>query len=305
MYNSNIYIYMNYKSNTRKKKYRKNKTLKKVNCSANKKYNTDTCYSNRSIDKLKKYWNVRHPDERINSNDPKIIWNELKDNLLNVCDKESCWLRQKFIANNLDKELKTYTFAPKSPNTWKKNINEWLSSVDIENVMKQYENNYKNFSFIGPSPIDFDYHKLYGDCVWEELCKFNLQDYIVRNKNKIGIIFNTDPHYKQGSHWISLFINLKEKYIFYFDSNGDKAPKEIYNLCEKIQKQAKKLNIDLEFIENYPIEHQKTSSECGMYALYFVITLLTNKENYKYFLKKRIEDSKVERFRKIYFNEDL
>ena len=44
--------------------------------------------------------------------------------------------------------------------------------------MKQYENTYKCFEFIGPSPIDYDQHLSYGECVWEELCKFSLKENI-------------------------------------------------------------------------------------------------------------------------------
>ena len=90
-------------------------------------------------------------------------------------------MRQKFMKGKLNTELKSYTFAPKSPSSWKKDPNTWLTSVDIEKVMKQYERKYNHFEFIGPSPIDFDHHKIYGECVWEELCKFSLQDNIKRN----------------------------------------------------------------------------------------------------------------------------
>ena len=45
------------------------------------------------------------------------------------------------------------------PLKWKENKNEWLNTLDIEAVMKQYEKKYNNFIFIGPVPIDFD-HKL-------------------------------------------------------------------------------------------------------------------------------------------------
>ena len=41
--------------------------------------------------------------------------------------------------------------------------------------MKQYENVYKCFEFLGPSPIDYDTHMHNGDCVWEDLCEFNLK----------------------------------------------------------------------------------------------------------------------------------
>ena len=72
---------------------------------------------------------------------------------------------------------------------WKDNINEWLSSIDIDQFMRQYEHAHKDFIFLGPSPIDFDSKKIYGECVWEELCHFNLRKLLKRNKKKIGVIF--------------------------------------------------------------------------------------------------------------------
>ena len=43
--------------------------------------------------------------------------------------------------------------------------------------------------------------KLFGQCVWNDLCNFNLETYIKKGKNKIGIIFNTDPHHLR---WFAL-----------------------------------------------------------------------------------------------------
>jgi hypothetical protein len=214
-----------------------------------------------------------------------------------VCDIESCWLKQQFIVHDVDKDLASYTFTPKSPKSWNKNPTEWLSSVDIENVMKQYEKTYKCFDFIGPSPIDFDKRVMYGKCVWDELCNFSLKSHIKKGKNKIGIIFNTDPHYLNGSHWISLFINIKKGFIFYFDSNGDPVPKEIVVLCKRIIEQAKALNIVLKFAENAPFEHQFENTECGMYSLYFISSLVMDKHDYSYFMKHRITDAMMKQMR--------
>ena len=44
---------------------------------------------------------------------------------------------------NIDLDLKKYTFAPKAPDEWKENPTEWLTSIDILEVMKQYEKKYK------------------------------------------------------------------------------------------------------------------------------------------------------------------
>jgi len=222
-----------------------------------------------------------------------------------VCDRESCWLRQNFIKNNLDKELTQYTFAPKSPASWKKNKNEWLSSVDIENVMKQYEKAFSNFTFLGPSPIDFDLKQMYGECVWEELCTFDLKQYISNGKTKIGIIFNTDPHYKDGSHWIAMFVDVKKKYIFYFDSNGDAPPKEIIVLSERIKKQGKLLGINMEVTGNYPKERQQGNTECGMYTLYFISELVKDNKTPDYFKEHTITDHDMEELRTKFFNQEL
>merc|ERR1711871_369584 len=208
-------------------KHHDDDNYKKLKCSPDKHNKSYSCYNNENLEKMRVLWNARHPDKLIKTNDSKEIWNQLKRNIGSSCNKESCWLKQKFMEGNVSKDLLNYTFSPLSPDSWKQNKNEWLSSEDILKVMKQYERFYKCFDFIGPSPIDYDTHKLYGECVWEELCKFNLSHQIKKGKNKIGIIFNTDPHTKGGEHWICLFINIKKKYIIYFDSVGNYTPKQI------------------------------------------------------------------------------
>jgi hypothetical protein len=288
--------------NRHKNSNKKTRKFKQSNCAPSPS-NNYTCYSDKSLYKLRDFWNIRHPDVKIISDDTKYIWEQLKKNMLNVCDTERCWLRQKFIANNMDSTLLTYTFAPDSPPTWKTNINEWLSSIDIENVMKQYENKFSNFVFIGPSPIDFDTHIEQDECVWDELCKFNLNTYLQNGKNKIGMIFNTDTHDKDGSHWVSMFIDIKKKFIFYFDSNGNKPQKEIIILQNRIKQQGKMLGIDFIIDSNYPKEHQKSSTECGMYSLYFISNLIKDEKMPNFFKTHTILDCTMENLRTKYFNQ--
>jgi hypothetical protein len=303
----------------RKPSIRSNKTKKKIHklntnnnfykrgtnnaphCSPTSK-NDYTCFNDDSLNKLRKYWNARHPDNKIKNHDARTIWKSLRNNMENVCNNEKCWLNQKFIKHNLDSNLRQYTFAPDAPYEWESNLNTWLSSTDIIAVMKQYEKRYKCFEFIGPSPINFDQHLLYGECVWEELCRFNLITFIARGKTKIGIIFNTDPHWKEGSHWVSLFINIhaKQPYIYYFDSNGSPPPSEIRSFIQKVYEQSRVLGINIVKSCNR-IRHQKSNTECGMYALYFIIQILLDNMNYTDF-ENEIPDEFVEQFRKIYFN---
>ena len=198
-----------------KTKKNKQKKMKKLVCSPMAKKKDYTCYSDHALMRMRELWNARHPDVKIHDDTPNKIWHALRENMQNVCNVESCWLRQQFLENKLDAELVSYTFAPTAPKEWHTNPNEWLTSVDLEKVMKQYEKKFHCFNFIGPSPIDFDEHIMHGECVWRELCEFDLATELKKGKNKIGIIFNIDPHYKPGSHWVSMFIDVKKTlYIF-------------------------------------------------------------------------------------------
>jgi hypothetical protein len=248
-------------------------------------------------------WNKHHPEASIASNDPKEIWSAMRANMKGICDKESCWLKQKFVHGELDQELES-SFAPEAPAEWKKNPTEWLSSIDILNVMKQYEAAYKCFEFLGPSPIDYDTSKDYGECVWEELCRFNLEEHMAKGKTKIGVIFNLDPHTKGGSHWVSLFINVKKKTIFYFDSAGDKIPRRIHKFVKTVQGQGLRLRtpIKFKFDENHPVEHQEGDTECGVYSIFFIVHMLDDKINGHYLKTHKIKDRFMQKFRKVYFN---
>lgn len=306
--------YKKYKKNntntikTRKKTLHKSrkqsKTKKKfikLNCSAGENSNAFTCYDGKTLRKLKKQWNARHPDVPIRHKGKREIWNALKENTSKVCNTERCWLSQGFSDPKLSNELNNYTFAPNSPLSWSKNPNEWLSSVDIQNVMQQYENKHKDFIFLGPSPIDFDKYINGQNCVWNELCNFDLQNIKENKQRNIGIIFNTDPHYASGSHWISLFVDLKKNFIFYFDSTGEEPPKEVDFLIKRIMKQGNNIGINLTYIENKK-PHQRSNSECGMYCLHMIINLLENKLTPEHFLKHRFSDNKMESLRNEYFN---
>lgn len=300
----------NNRSKKMRSKKRSNKTikLKKLQCGPEGNKKGYTCIRDESICKLKTLWNKRHPDNKIKNTTIKKTWGTLKKKLKNVCNKESCWLQQKFAKKEMGNELNV-AFAPESPKKWKKNPNEWLSSTDIIAVMKQYERKYKCFNFIGPSPIDYDTHKMYGECVWEELCHFDLNKELNDGKRKIGIIFNLDPHYKNGSHWVSLYIDIKKQSIFYFDSVGKSIPSQIKKFVKEVQRQGLQLvkqePINFTFDQNHPKEHQMGDTECGIYSLYFIIHMIEDKHDGEYFKTHVITDKCVEKFRKVYFNQSL
>ena len=293
--------------NRSKKKNTGRSSYVKLKCSpASNAVDKSTCYSNADLLKLKQQWDEQFPNNPLRAHTPKKIWRELKTRYAFMCDKESCWINHVVKDPALKKEL-IGAFAPKSPASWKKNPHEWLSSVDILAVMKQYEKKYKCFEFLGPSPIDFDIHETATKCVWEELCSFNLAKQIAQKKTKIGIIFNTDTHDKGGEHWISMFINIKKGRIFYFDSVGKSAPPEVHAFVGRIVKQGSELTTPIKFLfdQNHPVEHQYSQTECGIYSLYFIVHMLEDKITEHYLKTHIIKDDYVHQFRRIYFNSEL
>ena len=131
---------------TRKCKFKKSAIIKKETCSPTSKYKF-SCYSNKALHLLKKHWNLRHPDCKITTNDNYKIWTQLKNYMYFSCKRESCWLKQ-LMGDTLNNELEKFTFAPKSPTIWRKKPTTWLNSLDIENVMNQYEKKHNDFEFI-------------------------------------------------------------------------------------------------------------------------------------------------------------
>lgn len=272
-----------------------------------------SCMTPEVVEEIKNKFNKHNPENKIQASKPTEVWEELK-NKFNTCKSELCWLNS--IKDPVMKaKIKRKLFPPDRPNEWKDDPNTWLSNEDILNVLTQYEDAYKCFKFIGPTPIDYDYKEssILGNdrCVTEELCKFILDEMIKKKYSKIGIIFNLDKHSGPGTHWVSLFVNVKEKFIFYFDSNGLPPNRQIKKMINKIKDDGKSLKKPIIFqtIIN-KFQHQQSNTECGMYSLYFIITLLTEKINNKkvnigkikhHFLKKRVEDELVFKLRYKYF----
>lgn len=300
------------------KKPLKNISRKKMNCSPvveDTKIFSDTCFTADVLIKIRDEYNKNHPhSNKITSSDPIIIWKTLKSRLQH-CEKEDCWLKE-IKDSAMRRFIDESIFAPDHPPDWDKNPNEWLSNIDILKVLEQYEEKNPHFLFLGPTPIDFDtkLSEENNECVESKICNLSIRDEMKKGITKIGIIFNLDKHNESGSHWVSLFVDLEHHILFYFDSAGDEIPPEIMVLKKRIEKQGKELSpsIIFKYYNNANIRHQKGNTECGMYSLFFIITMLTGKtemkanmntkEKLKLFKSGRISDNYMEQYRKKYFN---
>ena len=282
---------------------KRKRSFKTLSCSTLKNHSKQyTCYDNKTIMRIRDLWNKRHPDDPIKTKNTKSIWKILRDKMNGLCDNEICWLKKIINNKTIIDDMLSRTFSPIAPETWKRNKNTWLSNFDISNVMKQYEKKYSNFRFIGPTPMDFDKIEHENVCVWDDLCKFDLKKMIDKKIDKIGIIFNTDVNTGPGKHWTSMFICIKNRMIYYFNSSGSSATQEIMKLVQRIKKQGESLGIHFKFDQNHPKQHQYSDSECGMYSIYFIVNMLTGELNPETLKKTRIPDSKMVMYRDIFFN---
>ena len=75
-------------------------------CAPGKTEHDFTCYTSEALFKMRNLWNARHPDDTIDSKDPKAIWEGLKRKLVSVCDSEMCWMNQNFMKNGLSEEMR-------------------------------------------------------------------------------------------------------------------------------------------------------------------------------------------------------
>jgi hypothetical protein len=226
-----------------------------------------------------------------------------------VCDnqEQTCWLTSKLVRGINDRDLKYNTFRPKGP---VKQF-EWLSTNDIEAVMRQYEFKHKDFKFLGAMPSDFDELPIYGttDLQFDEL---------VRTTPKIAAVINLDTHEQSGSHWIGFYANLKTNTIYYFDSFGKKPQRRLNMFIRRLLTYMynnktttnQKLNVE-QFMKRYhkseeydvrynKIQHQFKNSECGVYSMNFIIRVLEG-ETFDEIINNITNDDKMNSCRNVYF----
>lgn len=255
------------------------------NCSPNNIYN-QTCLTFPALIRVGKKLNLNVSKYNIKNRsklikDIKYAFKKRNDCNHNI---DICILKNK---STFDKYILD-SFKPLRP----KGKNTWLSTIDINDVMKQYEKKYTNFIFMGAVPIDFDY-------IYDEFSNINLKQ-LCKLKKKIGFVFNTDPSYESGEHWISMFLDLCDNTLCFYDSVGTFPPYQISNFIKRLINQANDINIKLNLYIN-SIEHQTGNNECGVYSLYFLISRLEGKTCNDIFNNK-INDKEMNKYRKKFFS---
>jgi len=285
-------------------------------CAPSKIYKDGSCFTLKSLKKIAESYNLKNPNNKISISDNKEkMVDELEKKLSNKCNEQTCWLRMDFVEALRDEEIKNNTFRPEGPS--KKN--EWLSTSDINNVVQQYQEKYKNFLFLGAVPADFEEIPILG------IKDLDLDDVAKNGKTKIGMVINLDEHWKSGSHWVALYTDLDKGQIYYFDSFAKKPYKrtrkfinrivkylyrnkyrkdiKINNVIQKLKGGNNNKVLD-EFkpfdIKYNTIQHQFNNSECGVYSINFIVRLVSG-ESFDEITENITKDDEMNKCRGSYF----
>jgi hypothetical protein len=303
-----------------------------MKCAPSKKYNNDSCFTHDSLKHIASAYNQSHQNDTI-----KDINKLTKEKLVNVledkmeekyqCKEQTCWTRQKFLENLEEKaleEIQDYTFLPKGPSA----KYGWLSTTHINEVIDQYHKLHSDFLFLGAVPYDFDLLPQL------EIVNLDFGKLEKDGKHKLGMVINLDTHNKAGSHWVSLYTDLKKNQIYFFDSVG-RAPhsriRQFINRITKYMYQKKyntklRINDVLKDLKEYKggnkhskkythvknlltggfdikfnkKQHQLEDSECGVYSINF-ITRLVGGESFESVCNDIKNDEQMNKYRKVYF----
>ncbi len=198
------------------------------------------------------------------------------------------------------RKIERERLVPEAPESWNDKPSTWLTTPEFGQVMRQYEAAYPEFEFLGATPIDFA-KPLGASCVWPRICQFTLARAKARGKTKVGLVFNEDGHTQPGSHWICAFIDINKGVFYYIDSVGNPMPEEVQKLSDRLSDESQELYNRPLTVRVSEVPHQRGDNQCGMYCLFFIITLLTGTASYEELLRRRIPDSAMADMRAVLF----
>ena len=290
-----------------------------------------SCFSNQEMMQVKELVNKVNRRPIITANDPTGVYHQMRANYAPLCgnQKERCWLKKAGIKETEYTDL-FENFKPEQPDEWKEKPNAWLSNIDIEKVLHDFEwvdrdkKIPSDFKVLGAAPIDFD-KKINGKCVTPELCDFDVAKFLTKTtfkrkqKTKIGIVLNTHPHTRGGEHWISVYVDLDNLILMFFDSTGNSPPLQVVHLMQRIETYMRglenKKNLTL-IKPRSQMTHQSKNTECGIYTLFFIVSMLTGKvefedvvrpprQRHEIFSKDfLLKDEYIQQYRDVYFDDD-
>lgn len=255
---------------------------------AGKKTNNDTvkiqsCFSYQSLASIARHYNDANPRDKIPIHRTRDdLWMAIRERMAD-CSDERCWLR---VVPASERKQLVEDFKPPLP----MGKYTWLNTDDIDRVLKQYERVFPEFAYLGAHPIDFQ--KLY-----RKFNPLNITALQKEGKHKAAMVLNLDYSYQPGSHWVAMFLDIDNRMLEYYDSYGEKAPKEVRMFYEQLNSSSRS---GWTFKENTKV-HQRKNSECGVYSIHFIVRRLSGTP-FKTAVNDIIRDEEMNHNRQKYFD---
>jgi hypothetical protein len=284
-------------------------------CSPAAEFDGRTCFSKKDLIGFIQRWNAEHPQAQI------LRYASLNKGALldRLADKTDC----KGVSRDICIAEKFPAVAARSvrspqPREWKKDPKMWLSNIDIENVMNQYndEETYK-YHFLGVFPIDFADKTLFGSCLYPEICNLDVVPLFKKGIRYLGMITNLDRSDQPGSHWTSLFICMDRDApnfgAYYYDSVSRTPPPAVKAFFERIRDQLMAMpctgrkKCQPFRIDYNKQQHQFANTECGMFSMVYQIRWIemlrasVGKTTFEDVVKVKLRDTDMYNLRNILF----
>jgi hypothetical protein len=237
------------------------------------------------------------------------------------CDNEMCIVTNpefnhfaihSHIVNKSDLNENINTrFKPEGP----RNNTDWLSNEDIDSNLQDWACEFEDFFPCPFAMIDFNTTN-------DDLNKYKMHEIYSGQKAKstilgkmtvpcrtFGCAINTDVSSGKGIHWMALFIDMRpqngeDPWTIEFFNSAANPPQDSINAWMD----AKKIELE-EYLKDsnrnnkvilakvHKLEHQMSSTECGVYTLFYIRSRLENIP-YAKFLQEVIPDESMKDFRK-------
>ena len=224
------------------------------------------------------------------------------------CDGEKCVLKK--LSSNLGhdtvkREISLYLKVDGVTD------NTLLSNVHIDNTMLQWSNHYStfypwNFNMLNYASYSFSHGRVLNQP--DTLATINFAD-ICEDGAKYncgGCVINSDVYQGGGTHWMSLFVDIRTPpwTVEFFNSSGNSPAPEWVNWMEKTKLglQSRPNAPTVVAMKSSSMHHQKSRSECGLYSLFYIWARI-NKIPVEYFAKNRISDELMFEFRHHLFDD--
>ncbi len=196
-------------------------------------------------------------------------------------------------------------FRPAHPAEWTRNPRFWLSDLDINRVMRQYEHSHGDrFKFVGVFPRDFAKRDVLRRCVSADMCALSAASVLAEGRSEFGVVFNMDDHTQRGSHWTALYCCLnpqrRNRYgIWYYDSVAKPPPKEIQAFMQRIVAEvgAPRFSGHVN-----TVRRQFENTECGVYSMFFIVACITTGRSFQDLCENLMrDDDAMQKLRAVFF----